>query len=347
MAGISILILLFVFMFTVASSLTGIVLFILSIILHKKEKDSQHNEKGGTGKRKAGIILAISLFLQIPMIVIISGVVISSAVRKAREIKSFEAIENEVIEREEEIPSYVNEYKVEEEITSSLVSETTAEMETEEDETDEADLQDDTEIYLYLADLDIPPLYAAFLRNEISVPNPFVAGDKLSFFDDRDYALEEHVFECASKIFSLVDVNNDGASELIFEIYDSPDELKYILGIQGDQLVCYDVFETHTSRMSFWIFDNGIVTWSQGYDGAEKIYYTYDEDGSPHELIHFVWEEADSDSGLYYDYYYMDGDETAKCSLQSNEEYEALVAPYKGGEPEWFFCDAFADIPKE
>ena len=324
------MILLFVFMFTVASSITGIVLFILSIILRIREKDSQHNEKGGTGKRKAGVILAISLFLQIPMIVIISGVVISSAVRKAREIKSFEAIENEVIEREEEI-----------------VSETTAEMEAEEDETDEADLQDDTERYLYLADLDIPPLYAAFLRNETSVPNPFVAGDELGFFDDRDYAQEEYVFRNASKIFSLVDVNNDGVSELIFEIFDSPDELMYILGIQGDQLVCYDVFETHTSRMSFGIFDNGIGTWSQGYDGAEKIYYTYDEDGSPCELIHFVWEESDSDSGLYYDYYYMDGDETAKCSLQSNEEYEALQSPYEGGEPEWFSCGAFADIPRE
>lgn len=327
MAGISILILLFVFMFTVASSLTGIVLFILSIILHIKEKDSQHNEKGGTGKRKAGIVLAISLFLQIPLVVVISGVVISSAVRKAREIKSFEAIESEVIERAEEI-----------------VSETTAEMETEEDETDEVDLQDDTELYLYLADLDIPPLYAAFLRNEISVPNPFVAGDELSFFDDRDYAQEEYVFRNASKFFSLVDVNNDGVSELIFEIFDSPDELMYILGIQGDQLVCYDVFETHTCRISFWILDNGIV---QECDDAEKVYYTYDEDGSPRELIHFVWEESGSDSGLYWDYYYMDGDETAKCILQSNEEYEALQSPYEGGEPEWFSCGIFVDIPRE
>lgn len=536
MAGISILIVFFILMIVGASSLTGIVLFILSIILRKKEKDSQHNEKGGTGKRKAGIILAISLFLQIPLIVIISGVVISSAVRKAREIKSFEAIENKVIVREDEwrkgfdyngktlVPvnflmnsgkrhlggvfdiaeyigalaientydhysfyqlnnesgyelfyvhvssfaggeyysrtfvdendydavmeyyctadlsasalwesapenskfkyswegldldindkrnelmnlfhevlddisdkkrvntsiqgdgydcfSYniksndgvfstdlrvyaredellllVNEYKVESEIVEkykgilfSLVSETTAEMEAKEGKTDEGDLQDDTELYLYLADLDIPPVYAAFLRNEISVPNPFVAGDELSFFDDREYAQEEHVFECASKIFSLVDVNDDGASELIFTIYDSPDELTYILGIQGDQLVCYDVFETHTTHMSFRICENGIVIWGQNYDGAESVYYTYDEEGSPYELIHFVCEEADSDSGLYYDYYYMDGDETAKCSLQSNEEYEALVSPYEGGQPEWFFCDAFADIPKE
>ncbi|MDE6673232.1 MAG: hypothetical protein K2K19_00260, partial [Acetatifactor sp.] len=125
---------------------------------------------------------------------------------------------------------------------------------------------------------------------------------------------------------------------------DSPDELMYILGIHGDQLVCYDVFETHTCRISFWLLDNGIV---QECDDAEKVYYTYDEDGSPRELIHFVWEESGSDSGLYWDYYYMDGDETTKCSLQSKEEYEALQSPYEGGEPEWFSCGAFADIPRE
>lgn len=199
----------------------------------------------------------------------------------------------------------------------------------------------------YLAELDIHPLYAAFLLGEISVPNPYESGSELSFFDDREYAREEHVFEYASKSFSLVDVNNDGVSELIFKIYDSPDELMYILGVQEDKLICYDVQETHTIHMSFRIYASGIVTWGQNYDGEEDIYYTYDEWGVPHELIHFVREGRDSESGLCYDCYYRDGDETAKCSLQNNEEYEALAAPYKGEEPEWFFCDSFADIPME
>ncbi|MDE5892071.1 MAG: hypothetical protein K2H45_03995 [Acetatifactor sp.] len=199
----------------------------------------------------------------------------------------------------------------------------------------------------YLAELDIHPLYAAFLRGEISVPNPFESGSELSFFDDREYAREEHVFEYADKSFSLVDVNNDGVSELIFKIFNSPDELMYILGVQEDRLICYDIQETHTTHMSFGIYSNGIVTWGQNYDGEEEIYYTYDEGGVPHELIHFVREGTDSESDLYYDCYYRDGDETAKCSLQNDEEYEALVAPYEGGEPEWFFCDSFADIPME
>ncbi len=229
--------------------------------------------------------------------------------------------------------------------TVEAMSETASENPTEEDNIDASDLHDGAEAYL--ADLDIPPLYAAFLRNEISVPNPFVPDSELSFFDDRDYAQVEHVFEDAAKSFALVDVNNDGVPELIFRIYSSPDELMYILGIQGDQLICYDVQETHTFRISFWINDIGIVTWGQNYDGAEMICYTYDNDGSPLELIHFVWEEPDADSGVYERYYYMDGDEAAKCILQNDEEYEALVSSYEGGEPEWFFCDSFADIPRE
>lgn len=194
---------------------------------------------------------------------------------------------------------------------------------------------------------DIPPLYAAFLRGEISVPNPFVPGSELSFFDDRKYAQVEHVFEYAAKSFSLVDVNGDGVSELIFRMYSSPDELMYILGIQGDRLACYDVQETHTTHMAFQIYDNGIVMWGQNYDGEEKIYYSYDEDGKPYELIHFVREETEPGSGLYYDWYYRDGDETAKCALSSDEEYEALISSYEGGQPEWFSCDSFADIPVE
>lgn len=198
-----------------------------------------------------------------------------------------------------------------------------------------------------LADLDMPPLYVAFLRGEISVPNPFVPDSELGFYDDREYAQVEHVFENAAKSFSLVDVNRDGVSELIFRIYSSPDELMYILGIQGDGLACYDVQETHTPHMAFQIYDNGIVKWGQNYDGEEEIYYSYDDDGKPYELIHFLREETYSGAGLYYDWYYRDGDENAKCALRSNEEYEALISSYEGGQPEWFSCDSFADIPVE
>ena len=60
---------------------------------------------------------------------------------------------------------------------------------------------------------------------------------------------------------------------------DSPRELVYILGVQDDKLTCYDVHETHTSHMGFTVYDNGIVRWEQNYDGAEAIYYSFDDNG--------------------------------------------------------------------
>lgn len=252
----------------------------------------------------------------------------------------------------EEAVEYTGETEVEDEAAVSETTEailetaeTEAEISAEEDRIDTDDVHDSAEAFL--TDFDIHPLYAAFLRNEISVPNPYMTGSELSFFDDRMYSQEEHTFESATKCFSLVDVNNDGISELVFKIYESPDELMYILGVQGDKLICYDVYETHTSHMAFGIYDNGIVTWGQNYDGDEDIYYSFDSEGKPYELIHFVREDTASDFDLFYDYYYLDGDETTKCILQSNEEYKNLISPYEGEEPEWFSCRSFADMPKE
>lgn len=196
----------------------------------------------------------------------------------------------------------------------------------------------------YLSDFDIHPLYAAFLRNEICVENPFVAEDNLTFFDEKDYEPESTFLE-PPKSFSLVDVNDDGVAELIFDMKDGVDELMYILGVQNDGLVCYDIFETHTFRMSFTIYDNGCSWWGQNYDGGESVYYTYTDDGKACELIHFVKEES-SETDLYYDYYYLDGNEGLKYSLESDEEYEDLAASYRGGDPVWYDCMTFADIPQ-
>lgn len=204
---------------------------------------------------------------------------------------------------------------------------------------------------MYLADLGLHPLYAAFLRNELSVANPYVADEegnpasRLTFFDERDYA-PESIFETPRKSFSLADVNHDGNPELVFRIEDSPSKLMYILGVLNDELICYDVFETHTSHMGFNIYDNGNVYWGQNYDGDETVFYTYTDDGKPSELIHFV-REGESESYGDYDYYYLDGDESTKYTLQGIEEYEELEESYRGGEPEWFACEWFADIPEK
>lgn len=207
-------------------------------------------------------------------------------------------------------------------------------------------LQENTKAFL--ADFDIHPLYAAFLRNEISVKNPFVPEDddrydtELNFFDDMEDEDEPLVYW---KNFSLVDVNDDGNAELVFKMINSPSELMYILGVCDNELICFDILQTHTTHMSFRVCDNGIVYWGQNYDGAEAIYYTFNDKGKVHELIHFV-REKDSDSDLYYDYYYLEGNKESRINLQSDEEYESLVSSYEGEEPEWFACDSFADIPQ-
>lgn len=200
----------------------------------------------------------------------------------------------------------------------------------------------------YLADMDLDPLYAAFLKNEICVKNPFAvegAADfntELTFGDDKEYDSE---FEIAQKYFSLVDVNHDEKPELIFKIVNSPSELLYILAVQDGKLVCYDLHETHTTHMGFDIYDNGVVCWGQNYDGSEEEYYTFGSDGSCQNLIHFIKDE-DSKTELYYDYYYKDGNEDARYSLQSNREYEEIIANIAGEKLVWYECDAFKDIPQ-
>lgn len=500
MAGISILAALFFLMIVLGTTIAGVVLFIISIILFQKATNSQYNGKSEPGRRKAAVTLGISLLLLLPLAVLILGSVIGSRVEDARKRETFEAIEVKVPVQEGEwkkgfeydgktlvpvnflmnpgkdleyigalvtedsydyhsfhqlinesgyplyyvhVSSFVGgeyysrtfvdkndydavmDYYCSSDLSISAFWETAPENsgfslrhkwktldininnrqdefislfhEVLDDVSDKrqkntymgeeydcilynirsddrvfsVDLCVNTkgdELFLYVNDFKVEDeivekykemllslisdtkaelLYTAFLRNEIRVPNPFVTDDELSFSDDREYAQEEHVFENAAKYFSLVDVNHDGISELIFEIYSSPDELMYILGVQGNKLVCYDIQETHTNHMAFRIYDNGIVKWGQNYDGAEEIYYSYDSDGSPHELIHFVREETDFESDLSYDYYYLNGDETTKCSLQSNAEYENLISAYEGGEPKWISCDSYADIPEE
>ena len=203
----------------------------------------------------------------------------------------------------------------------------------------------------YLTDFDIHPLYAAFLRNEIRVKNPFVPENsgyntELSFEDDKEYWAEEDVFRSARKSFALVDVNCDGDPELVFRMTDSPSELLYIMGVQDSELTCYYIDETHTTHMGFFVYDNGNVERGQNYDGEEEIYYTFTEDGKEQELIHFI-READSDSNLLYDYYYVEGNDETRIRFQSDEEYEALVSLYRGEEPKWFDCETFADISQD
>ncbi len=145
-------------------------------------------------------------------------------------------------------------------------------------------------------------LYDAFLKNEISVTNPYVEGMNLTVMDDKEYETE---FEDAQKKYTYVDVNGDEKPELIFKISSYPSELMYILGICDNELVCFDVFETHTKDIAFGVYDYGFVWKIQNYDGFEMTFYTYTAEGQPTQ---------------------------ARCFTQENE---ADMAAYEGEEPEW------------
>ena len=214
-------------------------------------------------------------------------------------------------------------------------------------------ISSETDAKTYLSDLDIHPLYASFLRNEISVANPHVAegasNTELSILDDREY---DSTFDNPEKGFYLLDLTGDGCPELLFEIRNrwGSDRLLYILGIRDDELICYDLFETHTSHIGFAVYDNGVV--ESGYrfqDGeADSVYYRYNTDGSTYELIHFfrnIDPGADLDLSHIYDYYYLDGNRDVLYELHSDEEYESVIEPYLGEFPEWLDCKDFADIP--
>lgn len=145
-------------------------------------------------------------------------------------------------------------------------------------------------------------LYDAFLKNEISVTNPYVEGMDLTVMDDKKYESE---FENVAKKYAYVDVNSDDSPELIFKISSDTSELMYVLGIYDNKLICFDVFETHTRNISFSVYDYGLIWEIRDYDGFEKIFYSYTEDGQQMVARRFT------------------------------EENEADLAAYEGEEPKW------------
>ncbi len=153
-------------------------------------------------------------------------------------------------------------------------------------------------------------LYEAFLKNETGVRNPYVEGMKLTVMDDKNYESE---FEDAEKTYAYVDVNSDDNPELIFKISSGTSELMYILGIYDSELICFDVFETHTPGISFGVYDYGFVWEVQNYDGFQMTVYTYTADGQPVKARRFT-EESGADIAAY------EGEEPQWIDWQAAEE---------------------------
>lgn len=198
----------------------------------------------------------------------------------------------------------------------------------------------------YLKDMDIDPLYVEFLMGE---KNAFYSHtyegkryeEEISYFEEVD--CNDCFCGIVSKRFALVDINNDGMEELIFDLYAPGGRLMFILAKgKKHELVCYDVFESHSSHVGFQINDNGTVTYGALEDS--KL-YSYDSNGKRQELV-FLHEENYPDTALSYGYYYLNGNEKTKCDLQSEEEYKEIEDSLWGEGAIWYDCGYFIDIAK-
>lgn len=200
----------------------------------------------------------------------------------------------------------------------------------------------------YLSDLDIEPLYFSFLHGEIQLPNSANEGKEgynqiISVLANEEY--EDNQFEGAKKFFALCDMNKNGTDELIFRMEANKYLLIYILGIQDNELTCYDTFENHTSGISeYEIYENGYIL---RLLTVEEIFVEYDEKGVGCQKLHFKeYQEGDPK----YEYYYESSSEEGAFEphyLESNEEYEEKLAQYTGNELEWYDCEDFFDIPQK
>lgn len=203
---------------------------------------------------------------------------------------------------------------------------------------------------LWSVNMDEP--YRQFLYGKRNGANPYNQEEALSFYQEEAYwETGEPIFpkEALNKYFALADVNGDGREELIFRIAGGSDELLCIFGCEGENLIALDVYETHTPHISFSIGDNNIVRWGQNHTGEEEIYYGYDGNGRPLELIHFIstqeWVETVAfETGYYYEYYYLDGQEEQKIYLHSGKEYQDAALSYQGNELDWYDLADFSDV---
>lgn len=203
---------------------------------------------------------------------------------------------------------------------------------------------------IYLDNMNIDKLFKDFLYGDVSVQNSFNEKDVLNAFGWEETYNEwlydkDKDYKCIRK-FALVDLDNDSKDELIFSAGESEnlEEVILLLHSDGNQLYCWDIYETHTQHMVTAIYTNGVVKWGQNHTGAEEVYYRYDTTGTPYELIHFS-RFGESKGDFIYNGFYLNGNKNRISLLNSYEEYENLLKQYIGElkSVRWFNCD---DIEK-
>lgn len=210
----------------------------------------------------------------------------------------------------------------------------------------------DTTFGKRLSDLKIDEQYKQFLYGNKEIANSFNRDFPLSFYAEESiWEKEEYLFpkESLNKYFALVDVNDDGAEELIYKINSGNNKIMYIIGLVDGNLTVYDLFETQSRRVSFTVYANGNSLYRQDYSGEEEVFYEYDENGRPKELIHFVssekWlAEKDNKKSTEFEYYYLNGNESEPVYLSKAEDYGFLASRYLSDGAIWHNLADYSDI---
>lgn len=178
-----------------------------------------------------------------------------------------------------------------------------------------------------IMDLDINHLYITFLKGESVVEDPYEKGSWINAYFYKglqDVSFDDSVIE-----FALIDLNGDLEEELVVNIHNDVDQLLEILSVTNGELVMLDLYESHSMRIGFDVYDNGVVRAGHSYDDQVNEYFSYDINGERKDIITF-FKAYMSDSPLSYECYYLNGNREDKIALSTDEEYELIKGEYVG-----------------
>lgn len=194
--------------------------------------------------------------------------------------------------------------------------------------------QDNKEVSFDFEDMN--QLYIDYLSHEISIVNPWGEDTPISITFFKEY-YDENTFTTPKVEYALIDLNNDGDDELVVFTHDEygTSELIDIISIVNDELVYVDGYETHTNKMGTIICNNGVVCSETVFDDRKYELTYYDKNWNPVRLITLVKSE-NSETGLLYDYYYLNGNQDEKINISSDDELDSLLGKYANEPLDYF-----------
>lgn len=180
--------------------------------------------------------------------------------------------------------------------------------------------------------IDINQLYQQYILGEISVANPYVENDNINILSYKES--DASSFADAVIGYALIDVNGDSEKDLIINVQNNIDQLLVVMTVAGDELLVIDIFESHSLRMGFSVYDNGVIRSGRSYDDLVDEYFTYDENGNRNDIISF-FKACNSDAPQFYEYYYINGNPEEKITLSNDDDFYNAQSQYVGNPVEY------------